>query len=245
MSASVHPRNTHCIAYADRSWHNRKSAIAFQNSFVLAPASIIFGCLSTKAVNYVSRKLATFTLVDTNHLADKSNRSAIANELRSLHFRIVQKRNDELVTLTAELGYLFNCRSVAESVDTLLDNFEPLLVEKTRDVVHADADLTTFLLSSFVVLSIGTQNVDHGLGSLLRQASRTDSESIARLIRFDQVRKLDDVAIVSTPFTNEVFFGTVNVCKVANVFGADNCLFVASQPLVGGCEGAAVYNTKM
>lgn len=247
MSSTTFLRNDHCIAYAQRSWHNRKSAVIFQNTFILAPASIIFGCLSTKAIRKVSRHLATFTLLDaTNDGNAAANDSQVTKELRSLRFRIVHKRNPELIATDAELCYLFNCRGVSQSVDNLLDNFEPLLVERKKE--ETAADLSPFLMSSFVILRLVDRRAvnNEELVDVLSQVSRQeDSRSVERVFRFDVVRKLDDVAIVSTPFTNEVFFGTVNVGKVANIFGINDCLFVASAALVGGCEGGAVFNRRM
>lgn len=242
--SSSYLRTDPCIAFPLKNSYNRKSAIIFQNSFILAPAVIIYGCLSSKAIKVVSRHLATFTNINATSTESNVKYSETIKELRSLRFQIVHKRNNKLITSDAEFCYLFNCRSVSESVDNLLDNFEPLLVEKKQDE-HNNADLSTFLMSSFVVLSFADQRIYQELTDVFTQVSRKDSKSVERLLRIDEVRKLDDLAIVSTPFTNEVFFGNLNVGKVANVFGIDDCLVVASPPLVGGCEGGAVYNRNM
>lgn len=106
-------------------------------------------------------------------------------------------------------------------------------------------------MSAFVVLHIvdhperdsTAAAADDNLRRRFEEAARHEKDM--NCIRFRSVRRLDRIATVTTPFGNEVFFGALNEGSVANVFGRNDCVFVASQHLAAGCEGGAVYNARL
>lgn len=130
----------------------------------------------------------------------------------------------------------------------------------------ADEDVHKLLLSSFVLLMLAPHEINAGeeaylSSDILYNIMNENNEDGYRerdcatnrnkekcedigILRMNGVRKLENLESISTPFGNECFLNTINVGKVANIFGDSNCLLVASMPLVFGCEGGAIYNSS-
>lgn len=118
----------------------------------------------------------------------------------------------------ATVRHIFNCRRINVVFDDILTGMQPIGENRLS-------------ISSFVVLQIEGQPI--GIQPF-------ESTHICR----EHVQKLNSVYSVTIPFANECFFDTINVGKIANVFGENGCVMVASMPLVTGCEGGAVFNRQ-
>lgn len=155
-------------------------------------------------------------------------------------------------------GYVARSVSSTASTTAVTDSSLPKL--------SADEDLHKLLLSSFVLLilspheiktdeeaflsseilyNIMNENSENGVREreCAKNRNKEKCEDIG-ILRLNGVRKLENLESISTPFGNECFLNTINVGKVANIFGDNNCLLVASMPLVFGCEGGAIYNSS-
>lgn len=108
-----------------------------------------------------------------------------------------------------------------------------------RILMTADApDQGEVLLSSFVVLGMR--------GSGKKKSFKRFLRHITNYLRHLQpMQALDDVLVMCSPFGLENFYKTVSIGKVSNVMGRMGCLFAISNALPLGCEGSAVFNTKL
>ncbi|XP_020717724.1 uncharacterized protein LOC101449967 isoform X2 [Ceratitis capitata] len=133
-----------------------------------------------------------------------------------------------LTRYCAKLLYLFNSAEISRHLLRFLG---------TQHVDKATAAHNEVLLSSFLVLSMRCDGTKENFQRFLRH--------IAHYLRYLQpIHTLDDVLVMCTPFGLENFYKTISIGKVSNVMGRDGCLFVLSNALALGCEGAAVFNNK-
>lgn len=226
-------RIDHAIVYATNTPLNRKSAVTFVGAYALVPASVLIGCHPAKTGKRLARWLLTGKFVDVHDSSPNA-----WPELRSLGLRIVHRVGRDIQTSEARIRYVFNCMRISESINSLLDGFQPVVTDDAD--IGSGYGLEQCALSAFVVLHFGDSNslsVPHLLES--------HADTVRKVINFSPVRRLDRIAAVTTPFTNEIFFKSVNLGSVSNVFGIDDCLFVASPALVAGCDGGAVFNERM
>lgn len=118
-------------------------------------------------------------------------------------------------------------------------------------------ELHKLLLSSFVILRLKQKHDVPGhinsvpsevfteIVKCLSDGNNGDPSSTAmNTFNVNHVKKLEQIESFTTPFGNECFLNTINIGKIANIFGDNKCLMVASMPLVNGCEGGAVYNKE-
>lgn len=140
-----------------------------------------------------------------------------------------RKQPHILTRYCAKLLYLFNSAEISRHVLRFLNNDRTDSATETHNAV---------LLSSFLVLSMRCDGVKENFERFLRH--------IAHYLRYLQpIHTLDDVLVMCTPFGLENFYKTISIGKVSNVMGRDGCLFVLSNALALGCEGAAVFNNKL
>lgn len=238
-------RIDHAIAYDTSTPHNRRSAFTLAGRHALVPASVLFGGSLTAQTG---KRLAASLL--SGHFVDTHAGGDAWSELRSLKLRLVQKSAGGLYSTDASVRYVFNCANIADAVIGLLDGFEPTTAAAAYSRGFNQSTTSAFgmgqcELSAFVVLDMQQEagGIDHSLERMLESMIRREKD--AHTVHIRQVQRLDRVASVTTPFTNEVFFESINMGSVANVFGTNDCLFVVSQALVAGCDGGAVYNERL
>lgn len=235
------PRTDHAIVHVSQTPHNRRWAVTFDDSHALVPLSVLLGSLTAKT----DKRLAAALL--TGQFVNVQNTSPDWRELQELRLCLVHKSKHILQTVDARIRYVFNCANIANAVNQFLDGFEPMIGSdlKENNQQVSTIGLEQCALSAFVLLELNENDASmkRALPDLIRALISKDSTTNA--IHYRAIQRLDRVATVTTPFSNEVFFRSINVGSVANVFGHNDCLFVASQTLVSGCDGGAVYNERL
>ncbi|XP_067634240.1 uncharacterized protein [Eurosta solidaginis] len=187
-------------------------------------------CTSTKII----RKLQQCQLIDV-----QAGSSDEAKHLNLLNYQVTfdrrkllapneRRRQPHILTrYCAKLLYLFNSAEISRHVLRFLGN-----------TAHPEESCNDVLISSFLVLSMRCDGDKENFDRFLRH--------IAHYLRYlEPIHTLDDVLVMCTPFGLENFYKTISIGKVSNVMGRDGCLFVLSNALALGCEGAAVFNNKL
>lgn len=231
----------HGIIYGYNEPILRKSCIIFSNRFCIAPASLLLNSfeqirneIKTKTDYDIQRELKANRIIDTR--TDQR-----CYNLSTYKFKVVHEQyNEVLFESDATIVNLFKCRNIWNSFNDILRNFV------VRSKQNDKNDLHKLLLSSFVVLRLeAVKGKGHEISSL-----EMFNDIFKKTARYGHhkhwsnfhVRKLENIESVSTPFGNECFLNTINSGRIANIFGDNKCLMVASMPLVNGCEGGAVYS---
>lgn len=242
----MNPNLHHGILYAEQDPLLRKSCVIFNSRYCLAPASILLNAF-TKINNEV-RATANHDLhrdLKINRIIDtESDRRYQC--LKKYNYKVIHEHNDILYESDAFIVNIFKCRNIWNSFNDILRGF---VARSARD---DDNDFHKLLLSSFVILRLKV-NSNENTASLAifeeitkclveNPTSELNIKQSNTILRMNKVRKLENIESISTPFGNECFLNTINVGRIANIFGDSKCLMVASMPLVNGCEGGAVYN---
>lgn len=250
----------HGIIFSENDPINRKSCIIFKNVYCLAPATILLSRFQDYQNEVKScsnhdfyKDLRINRLIDTN--TDTRYRTLLNH-----NFKLIHEKDDTLYESNAFIVNIFKCRNIWNSFNDILRGF----VAKSVHNIENDNpnDLHKMLLSSFVILRI-KETVDRRMNLVERNNKHSKTNvfseilscisiqdnddldhtvSSENVLRMNNVKKLECIESVTTPFGNECFLNTINVGKIANIFGDNKCLMVASMPLVNGCEGGAVYN---
>lgn len=234
-------RTDHAIVYATGTPQNRRSAVTLAGGHAIVPASVLpAGVLTAKVGKRLTAALLNGLLVDAR------DNSWLA--LRALTMRVVQKSAGVLCNTEAIVRFVFNCGNITDSIVGLLDGFEPGAADwrcSNKSSPRGEFTLGQCELSAFVVLEMlrPSEVADQSLERMFETLASREKSS--RVLPMRPVQILDRVASVTTPFTNEVFFKSIHMGSVANVFGTNDCLFVVSQALVAGCDGGAVYNERL
>lgn len=242
MDQSLH----HGIVYGEHDELIRKSCVIFNNRYCLAPATILINTfeqfqneVQINASHDLHRDLKINRIIDTN--VDRRYQS-----LTKYNFKVIHEHNDTLYKSSAFIVNIFKCRNILNSFNDILRGFVANGSSKSEN-----NDLHKLLLSSFVILKLKTieastqsQESNPSLSIFNEIISCIDSPNAQEksVVRMNNVRKLENIESITTPFGNECFLNTINVGRIANIFGDNKCLMVASMPLVNGCEGGAVYN---
>lgn len=232
----------HGIIYGENDLLHRKSCIIFKRRFCLAPASVIlqwFDHIENGSIaDNIKRDLKINRIIDSN--ADQRYKI-----LTKYNFKIVHECNDILYKSNATIIKIFKCRNIWNSFNDILRSFV------VRSVKNENNDLHKLLLSSFIFLRIKIEKETIFQKNSSLAIFKDISESIFKteqrhndVLRMNIIRKLENIESVSSPFGNECFLNTINVGRIANIFGDNKCLMIASMPLVPGCEGGAVYNKE-
>lgn len=219
----------HGIVYPTSEPTYRKSAIILDQNHILAPGSILYDSLKNdrEIRKIIQSSLLIYKIIDVS--ADSNVRP-----LKLTRFNVIIRNQKLLEKFDARILYIFNSNSVSDSINMVMNGFKlidsQILPENDK---HEDFDILQLLLSSFVILKL--QNINSF--SLI-----CEKKLHKKLISHEKLSKLDKITCISTPFGNESFFGTINEGTISNIIGQNNCLIVASIPLVFGCEGAPLYD---
>lgn len=261
----------HGVIFAENDPINRKSSVLFNNKYCLAPATVLLNVfeeyqqqVQSASKHDLKKDLRINRIVDTTN----NRRYRILNKY---NFKIIHEHHNRLYESNAQILFIFKSRNIWNSFNDILRGFvarsfatgEARLPSK----LSIDNDLHKLLLSSFIILNISPNKIpvneepylasdilfniindSVGVGDteqlpdnlVSRQSEKNEDIGIFRM---NTVKKLENLESISTPFGNECFLNTINVGKVANIFGDNNCLLVASMPLVFGCEGGAIYSS--
>lgn len=237
----------HGIVYGEQDTLIRKSCVIFNGCYCLAPATILLDTfeklrseIQSIANHDLYRDLKYSRMIDTK--VDRRYHS-----LAQHSFKVIYEQNDVLYKSNAFIVNIFKCRNIWNSFNDILRNFV------ARSQSSENNDLHKMLLSSFVILQLKTTEASSRDQEVKTSASLNifneimtcingKNEPRTSVFRMNNVRKLENIESITTPFGNECFLNTINVGRIANIFGDDKCLMVASMPLVNGCEGGAVYN---
>lgn len=261
------PYRQHGIVFAERDPQNRKSSVVFNNKYCLAPASLLINIfeecrqeIQSATKRDLKKDLRINRIVDT--INNRHYRS-----LGQQKFKFIHEHSNKLYESNARILYVFKSRNIWNSFNDILRCFVARSIpihsnSKSLPTINADDDLHKLLLSSFVILILSPHKIgaseepylpsdilfnimndDNDIDSNAKTRSTQSTEDIG-ILRLSTVRKMENLESFSTPFGNECFLNTINVGKVANIFGDNNCLLVASMPLVFGCEGGAIYNSS-
>lgn len=242
MNQNLH----HGIIYGEDDPLLRKSCVIFNGRYCLAPASLLFNSfeqirneVKTSADYDIQKDLKINRIIDTN--TDQRYHC-----LAKYNFKIIHEHNDVLYESDATIAKIFKCRNIWNSFNDILRNF----VARTS-AKNESNNFHKLLLSSFIILQMGVKgetNEGDNSSSLVifknitKSVFRKGQQNQSDKLPMNIVRKLENIESISTPFGNECFLNTINVGRIANIFGDNKCLMVASMPLVHGCEGGAVYN---
>lgn len=233
----------HGIIYSELDPVIRKSCVIFNRRYCLAPASVLVNSfehiqnqVKATADYDIQHNLKINRIIDTN--ADRRSSS-----LKKYNFKIIYEHNEVLYESDAKIVNIFKCRNIWNSFNDILRNFV------ARSAKNDSNDLHKLLLSSFIILRLKTteetQTQNDTPLAIFKQITETPnnkSKDQTEVFRMNKIKKLENIESVSTPFGNECFLNTMNVGRIANIFGDNKCLMVASMPLVNGCEGGAVHN---
>lgn len=259
------------IIYSERDPQHRKSSVIFNGKYCLAPATLLLNIFDecrqeilTATKRDLRKDLRINRLIDTTN--DRHYRSLAVQK-----FKLIFEHSNQLYETNAQILYIFKSRNIWNSFNDILRCYVARSMAVPRDasttsanVLSADNDLHKLLLSSFVILLLAPHKIDANeavylpsdiLYSIInddddekRRKSCSTTRSTQKtedlgILRLNTVKKMENLESISTPFGNECFLNTINSGKVANIFGDNNCLLVASMPLVFGCEGGAIYNS--
>lgn len=250
----MHTNCNNGIIFSENDPVSRKSCVVFNNIYCLAPATVLintFHELATK-VRLNNPSVDFYKELKLSRLIDTSSDPRYAVLQHDL-FKIIYAENDgSLYESRAVIMNVFKCRNIWNSFNDILRGFS------VKSQSQTDNDLHKLLLSSFVILRIRDSRfteADHAhIGPLEAfneiyrclasnpLAKQLSTKQNGKVFQTNEVTKLECIESISTPFGNECFLNTINVGKIANIFGHNKCLIVASMPLVNGCEGGAVYN---
>lgn len=243
----------HGIIYGEMDPLVRKSCIIFNRRYCLAPASVLLG-----SFNRFQSEIKTSTDLDIQHSLRINRiidtiRDRRCRDLIKYNFKVIHEHNEKLYESDAFIVSIFKCRNIWNSFNDILRNFV------VRSIKNDETnEMHKLLLSSFVILRLKSNDEPIGknddtplmifkeitqmTNQHQQQPQRLEFDS--KVLRMNSIRKLENIESISTPFGNECFLNTINVGRIANVFGDNKCLMVASMPLVNGCEGGAVYNKQ-
>lgn len=236
MTREIH----HGIVHSELDTAARKSCVIFNRRYCLAPASVLISSFDhiqneiKQTVDYdILHNLKINRIIATNG----DQRSSALNKYK---FKIIYEHQDILYESDAHIVNIFKCRNIWNSFNDILRNFV------VRSAKYENNDLQKLLLSSFIILrmsSVGGIQEETPL-SIFKEITTMTANYNKRTNVFytSNIQKLENIESISTPFGNECFLNTINVGRIANIFGDNKCLMVASMPLVNGCEGSAVYN---
>lgn len=261
----------HGIIFAERDSQNRKSSVLFNNKYCLAPASVLLNIFEEcrRDIQSTSKRDLKKDM-RINRIIDATNNRQYRS-IQNYKFKVIHEYRGRLYESNAQILYIFKSRNIWNSFNDILRGYVTRSITTadstpSADTITIDEELHKLLLSSFVLLILSPHKVEakeepylssdilfhimndnsgeeYNARGSQRSAVVQTSEDIG-ILRMNNIRKLENLESISTPFGNECFLNTINVGKVANIFGDNNCLLVASMPLVFGCEGGAIYNAS-
>lgn len=257
----------HGIIFAECDSQNRKSSVLFNNKYCLAPASVLLNIFEECRRDIrIASKCDLKKDLRINRIIDTTNNRQYRS-IKKFNFKIIHEHRNRLYESNAHILYIFKSRNIWNSFNDILRGYVTRSIS-TADTTPSldlpiDEELHKLLLSSFVILILSPNKIEtkdetylpsdilfHILNDnisdkcLMRDAQCPSQNEDIGIFRMNSIRKLENLESISTPFGNECFINTINVGKVANIFGDNNCLLVASMPLVFGCEGGAIYNSS-
>ncbi len=215
---------SHALLYPQSDATNKKSSIVF-SEHIISTGTILMNLVQGKKIQKNVEKY----LQNNKIILAADN---LWMDLRDEIFMVIHENETDLVRRRARLKYIFNSQSIYESIKDILTGF------RSYKVPFDEIDFHQLLVSSFVILEFCDNKSIKRTEDSLIDAMTDDANSS------ESLNKLDTVISVTTPFAHESFFKTVNVSKVANIFGSNNSMLIISAPLVYGCEGGGVYNTN-
>ncbi|KAG4066930.1 hypothetical protein HA402_007678 [Bradysia odoriphaga] len=215
---------SHALIYPKSDAANKKSSIVYGN-YILGAGTIL-----TKLVEEKKLKKNIENRLMTNKVITVKDEEWMS--LKSEIFIVILKNKNDLVRRQARLKYIFNSNTIFESIKDILSGFRSYKVPFDQIGFHQ------LLVSSFVILEFCDNKSNQNDDESLIDVMNADADSM------ESLNKLDTVICVTTPFAHESFFNTVNVSKVANIFGLNKCMLIISAPLVYGCEGGGVYGSN-
>lgn len=247
----MHTNCNNGIIFSENDPVSRKSCVVFNNIYCLAPASVLINTFHeiTNKFRLNRKNVDLYKDLKSSRLIDTCSDQRY-NYLQNNHFKIIYAETDgTLYESQAVIVNIFKCRNIWNSFNDILRGFSV----KSQSQ-NTDNDLHKLLLSSFVILRIKAARLNDDehirvdpldvfneifqcLGNNPRAMQMNEN-----VFQTNEVTKLECIESISTPFGNECFLNTINVGKIANIFGHNKCLIVASMPLVNGCEGGSVYN---
>uniref|UniRef100_A0A1A9WJX7 Peroxisomal leader peptide-processing protease n=1 Tax=Glossina brevipalpis TaxID=37001 RepID=A0A1A9WJX7_9MUSC len=235
--------------------NTKQSAVIINNEIIITSAGIMQSyvrpmplvadqsnknaCVSTKII----RKLEQCQLINTQ--SDDSEESRF---LHSLNYQVTFDRREFPQTSTQQGNGRTNCILTRYrtkllyifSSEEISRNFHKLSNHSTmpKNTVKQHNEV---LLTSFLILTMHPEKLNPP------ERFQRFLEHITHYLRYQySVRALDDVLIMCAPFGMENFYKTICIGKVSNVLGYGNgSLFVLSNILPLGCEGSAVFNSKL
>lgn len=256
----MNPELHHGIVYGEMDPLVRKSCIIFQR-YCLVPASVLLG-----SFNRIQSDIKTSSNYDIQHSL-RINRIVDAmhdqrcRDLAKYNFKVIHEQNEKLYESDAFILYIFKCRNIWNSFNDILRNF--VVRSKQNDGSSEKLMKSNELfLSSFVILRLKSNDqpigknddtplmifkeiiemTDRRRSTIDNRRNQLNQQQTSDVLRMNKISKLENIESITTPFGNECFLNTNNVGRIANIFGHNKCLMVASMPLVNGCEGGAVYN---
>lgn len=219
----------HGIIYSEQDPLTRKSCVIFNSQYCLAPASVLINsfehmCRETKIItnNDIQKDLKNSRIIDTN--ADFRYKT-----LAKYIFKIIYEHDDILYESDAYIANIFKCRNIWNSFNDILRNFV------ARSEKYKNNNLPKLLLSSFIILRLKVtgSSVQNNIKNLPLAIFEAVADNFIRknnqfhteceVFRMNTVHKLQNIESISTPFGNECFLNTINVGRVANIFGDNKC----------------------
>lgn len=234
-------RIRHALLEVSNHPNNKKSAIIINNELIITSGCILQPYVRplqqhqpeiepTDASSKIIRKLQQCEIINAQETS-----TVEAQHLNSLNYAVTfdrrklpatDRRQPHILTRYQALPlYLFSSAQVSRKLHNFLST-------------SAADDDNQILLSSFLVLTMRPTRQKENFERFLVHISNY-------LKQLTEIRPLDDVLVMCTPFGLENFYKTISIGKVSNVLGRDNCLFVISNALPLGCEGSAVFNNKL
>lgn len=215
---------SHALIYPVSDATNKKSSFMFKEH-IFTSGTILINLIQSKKLQ---KKIENHLLNNKVIIAAENGWTDLKNE----NFLVIHENGNDLVRRKARLKYLVKSENIFASIKDILAGFRSYKVPFDQIGIHQ------LLVSCFVILEFCDDNSIQSTNESLIRVMTDDTNSD------ESLNKLDTVICVTTPFAHESFFKTVNVSKVANIFGIENCLLIISAPLVYGCEGGGVYDSN-
>ncbi|XP_055837548.1 uncharacterized protein LOC129905949 [Episyrphus balteatus] len=213
--------------------NTRKSAIIINDEIILSSGTILAPYIRPVEPNGQCASSKIIETLRNDSLVNVQEDNNDSKFLNSLNYQITFDRKglvnqSQIFTrYSAKLLYLFSCNEVSRYIQHICSTGGQI-----------DDTSKECFLSSFVVLSFRKTNDKEILERFISQ--------IKNYLRFlYKAQKLDDILTICTPFGLEEFYKTIHIGKISNLINSNGSLFVLSNNLPIGCEGAAVFNDKL
>ncbi|XP_058831910.1 uncharacterized protein LOC131690278 [Topomyia yanbarensis] len=199
------------------------SAIIFPNGLVLTTGLILLQIPISKEVEV--------KLFDRNFIC--INDTPELHSLQAIDFTIIKEdAHGQLIEKTARIAFTLCSKAVEQVIKFSFGGLQFLHGDKYRYMTECCHYFSTCLLFQYSEDNLSTANIKNFFEYLFNNIQ-------------SDLKIMDEIVCVNTPFGNEHFLNSITYGHVANIFGRNNCLTLLNVPTAFGCEGGGVYDKQL